>query len=91
MQSQCTASKEAKACTLPHTSMNAAAQAAGKNSPIFSSATFSDLPAVANKYLNAMIKWRKEKKKGGRLNSQWEPSVSWPGADFSVLIVGGVG
>ena len=25
------------------------------------------------------------------LNSRWEPSVSWPGADFSVLIVGGVG
>ena len=81
-------------CTLPHTSMNAAAQAASKNLPIFSSASFTD-SAAANKYLNAIInsycKRRSEMatNKGWRLNSWTWPSVSEPGADFSVLIVGG--
>ena len=81
-------------CTLPHTSMNAAAQAGGKNLPIFSSASFTD-SAAANKYLNAIIKSNCKRRsematnKEWRLNSWRQPSVSEPGADFSVLIVGG--
>ena len=41
--------------------MNAAAQAGGKNLPIFSSASFTD-SAAANKYLNAIIKFNCKKK-----------------------------
>ena len=47
---------------------------------------YTDNSPAANKYLKAMIKatikaWR-------RLKPWWEPTVSGPGADFSVLIVG---
>ena len=62
----------------------------GKSSPIFLLlATFTDLPAPANKYLKAII--NKCERVGKRLNSWREPSVSGPGADFWGLIVGGGG